>query len=178
MTTSPSTRPHARLRAFRTPVRGHAFAPSPPPSVAVSPGSPAHLAREPGNPADPHAVAVYVSVPGAPAVAGAARWRVGYLDRAVAARLAPRLDAGLCLRAALDGWVGEPDGRWLRPLLLIEPATRSEPATGPEPAARSGREGAGTDGTALWGRPPGVTRRVLRRVGAGPGASHDSSLRI
>ncbi len=119
------------LRAFRTPVRGHAFAGHPSGAASLRGGEAASLVREPANPADPLAVAVWVDAGGTP-------WRVGYLDRGVAARLAPRLDRGARLSARIDGWVTEPDGRWHRPLVLVVPES---PPVG------------------VWGRPPGVLRR-------------------
>jgi hypothetical protein len=135
----------ARLRPFRTPVRGHAFAAPPDDGVALSPGLAARLAREPANPADPLAVAVWADAD------DGARWRIGYLDRGVAARLAPRLDAGQGFAVEFDGWVGEPEGRWQRPVVRLVPDV-------PEPAAP--RPG---DRAPLWGRPPGVTVRRVRR---------------
>jgi hypothetical protein len=150
----------ARLRAFRTPVRGHAFS-AVPPTEAPAPGQPAELTREPGNPADPWAVAIWTGS------TGGGRWRVGYLDRGVAARVAPRLDAGARIAARVDGWVEEPEGRWRRPLLLLLP----------EPPADRARDDGGHDGRgsaarrvtrtaeparpSTWGRPPGVRRRQL-----------------
>lgn len=134
----------SRLRPFRTPVRGHAFSAPPTQCPQLVAGLPATLAREPGNPADPLAIAVWVADPARP-------WRMGYLDRAVAARLAPRLDDGVRVGARLDGWVGEPGGRWQRPMLLLLPA---------DTADVGGRAGAQDDVLpASWGRPPGVRRR-------------------
>lgn len=137
-------------RTFRTPVRGHPFAAPPPGVDGPVAGLPARLVREPANPADPHAVAVWVEPDDAPA------WRIGYLDRFVASRLAPQLDAGVHVLAELDGWVPEPDDRWLRPLLRVVPLTgaRSNPT-------RDGRPDAEADRPRLWGRPPGVRRRTL-----------------
>lgn len=146
------TRPTARLRPFRTPVRGHAFSAvppgafsaAPPGEQAPEPGLTAQLAREPDNPADPWAVAVWAGHD------GERLWRVGYLDRGVAARVAPRLDAGATIGARLDGWVEEPDGRWRRPVLLVLPEHRL-----PEDRATPGGD------AVLWGRPPGVRRRRI-----------------
>lgn len=138
---------------FRTPVRGYPFAAAPPGVAAPGPEQMATLVREPANPADPHAIAVWVEP------SDAVPWRIGYLDRFVASRLAPLLDSGQQLTAAIDGWVPEPDERWQRPLLrILEPARAS--------AQRVPRGGpAGDDGNAatprLWGRPPGVRRRVV-----------------
>jgi hypothetical protein len=138
--TDASNRDHRAMipiRAFRTPVRGHAFASPPPGTERPEPGVPAELTREPHNPADPLAVAVWASP------VGGTRWRIGYLDRGVAARLAPRLDAGRRVRAQLDGWSTEPDGRWRRPLLLLLPedeetvADAPSEAVGEDPAPRA-----------------------------------------
>ena len=130
-------------RAFRTPLRGHAFA-GPAPADSLVAGRVVTLAREPGNPADPHAVSVWVTDDDGQA------WRIGYLDRTVAARLAPRLDVGAHATAELDGWIEEPGGRWERPLIRIEFAGSATPAE----EERSVR-------AAVWGRPPGVRRRVV-----------------
>jgi hypothetical protein len=136
------------LRPFRTPVRGHAFAAAPDDGVALSAELTARLAREPANPADPLAVAVWADA------GDGARWRIGYLDRGVAARLAPRLDAGQAFAVEFDGWVGEPEGRWQRPLVRLVP---DEPEDVGEPRGTGAR-------APLWGRPPGVTvRRVPPR---------------
>ena len=175
--------PMVAIQAFRTPVRGYAFASPPPGGDRPVSGLPAELAREPDNPADPLAVAVWASP------ANGARWRLGYLDRGVAARVAPRLDAGRRVRAQLDGWSTEPEGRWRRPLLLLlpddedeavggaEPEQRSELGSSSEaptlaPARRPRPEPARTvddtpvtnvnaidDVPRIWGRPPGVRRR-------------------
>jgi hypothetical protein len=132
--------PTADVAVFRTPVRGHAFAARPPGGHDPGPGRPARLVREPDNPRDPLAVAVWAD--------GGIPWRVGYLDRVVAARLAPRLDAGQRFVVELDGWVDAPGSAWRRPLLRVTAlATPSRPEAPPP------------DG--LAGRPPGVRRRVL-----------------
>jgi hypothetical protein len=137
------------LPAFHTPVRGYAFAAVPPPRTAVlERGTPVALLREPENPADPLAVGVWLLEGGRP------RWRLGYLDRTVASRIAPRLDAGAEVDAVLDGWVEEPDGRWRRPLLHLRPAAVPDAAAedrGPRPSLRR--------------QPPGVRRRRVRRRG-------------
>lgn len=151
---------------FRTPVRGHAFAAAPA-GARPRPGQPGRLVREPANPADELAVAVWVDE-------GERSWRVGYLDRAVAARIAPRLDAGARLAASLEGWVAEPEGRWHRPLVLVRPEP-GEPipgghapddSGGPSASHAGGRRlaaeaaaGYATDG--LWGLLPGVARRTV-----------------
>lgn len=145
-TRSGTTAPRRTFLPFLTPVRGHAFA-SPPPDAAapVRHGAAARLRREPDNPADPLAVAVWAigSDGGA--------WRIGYLERAVAARVAPRLDDGVEVAATLAGWWDEPRGRWRRPVVALEPASppRLRPAT---PAPRG-----------VWSRPPAsITRPVSR----------------
>ena len=94
MTTTHHTR--RPLRPFHTPVRGYAFA-NRPPSGALLERSPLTLRPEPGNPADPHAVAIWADGGGEP-------WRVGYLERAVAARLAGRLADRQPLRLEFAGW--------------------------------------------------------------------------
>lgn len=143
----------ARLPSFRTPVRGHAFAPRRADTPDPIPGEPAELVPEPTNPADPHAVAVWAGE-------GEARRRIGYLDRAVAARVAPRMRGGLVLAARVDGWTREPEGRWQRPVVLLQ-AISLEPVS--EPAARADRGRDASPG--VWGRPPGVARRTLGPAG-------------
>ena len=161
----------APLRAFRTPLRGHAFSAPPVEGARLEPDLPVRLRREPDNPADPLAVAVWTE-----ADAGGARpWRLGYLDRGVAARIAPRLDDGVQLTGRLEGWVAEPRGRWVRPLLRVEPSgTIADPA----PAQRAGTaRGKGRHGTAtepptgIAALPPGVRRRVLGRRRPGTDAA-------
>lgn len=128
---------------FLTPVRGHAFAGAPPgPAAPIHHGAAARLHREPDNPADPLAVAVWATGTGTP-------WRIGYLERAVAARVTPRLDAGATITATLAGWWDEPHGRWARPVVALQPdhAARVAPSTA---ASR------------IWSRPPGSTTRPLR----------------
>lgn len=133
---------------FHTPVRGHAFAalPSGGPA-ALEADTPVALRREPANPADPLAIGVWLVDADGP------RWRLGYLDRTVAARLAPRMDAGAEVEGVLHGWVDEPQGRWRRPLVRVritasEPV-RAAPAAGRRPSLRS--------------LPPGARRRRLPR---------------
>ncbi len=133
----------APTRRFRTPLRGHAFA-GPVPQEALTPGREVSLVREPNNPADAHAVAVWLRDDEQRA------WRVGYLDRTVAARLASAIDSGRTVTGVLDGWIEEPGGRWERPLVRIE---LPRP---PAPAA----EGESLRAT-VWGRPPGVRRRQV-----------------
>lgn len=134
-------------RRFRTPVRGHAFA-GPAPEDALEAGRPVELVREPDNPADPLAVAVWSQD------RHGRGWRLGYLDRTVAAQLAPRLDHGAQVAGVLEGWVEEPDGRWERPMVRLEIA----------PAAR-GDVPPDTVRAAVWGRPPGVRRRTVPPAG-------------
>lgn len=161
--TAPVTRP------FRTPVRGHAFAARTPGAADPAPGQLARLVREPGNPADPYAVSVWVAD-------ATGRWRLGYLDRGVAARIAPRLDGGMRIAAQVEGWTPEPEGRWHRPLLVILPdAGDTSPRTQPNTASPS-REDPSTapqrpaHEAGLWGRPPGVSRRIVRRATSAAGA--------
>lgn len=156
------------LPTFRTPVRGHAFAPRRGPRTALHPGQPAQLVPEPDNPADPHAVAVWVDD-------GTDGWRIGYLDRTVAARLAPRLAAGLRVDARVEGYTREPGGRWERPLVVLRPTaeqpTLSSAAAGPDrepqraPARRRRSAVRPADAPVrpprVWGRPPGVARRTV-----------------
>jgi hypothetical protein len=170
-TTNTSTMRDERrpLRPFRTPVRGHAFAPTPPGASELEAGRLARLAREPGNPADPLAVAVWVETD------DGSRWRIGYLDQVVAGRIAPRLDAGGRIEARLAGFVAEPNGRWQRPLVQLLPelpesqgsgtvgdgagVTRAKKAEG---AARGTGGDPDVTSARVWGRPPGVRRRQLR----------------
>lgn len=144
------------LPDFHTPVRGYAFAAVPPPKRAVlRRGTPVRLLREPENPADPLAVGVWLLEADRP------RWRLGYLDRTVASRIAPRLDAGEAVDAVLDGWVEEPDGRWRRPLLQLRfpaPAVASEDGLAAPPGDR-----AALSRRSLRRQPPGVQRRRVRR---------------
>lgn len=130
----------AQVPTFRTPVRGHAFAARPPGVAGPQVGVATQLVREPDNPRDRFAVAVWAD--------GTRPWRLGYLDRAVAARLAPRMDAGQRFAAEVDGWVDAPGGAWRRPLLRITPLT---------PVGDVARD-------RVRGRPPGVRRRVIRRA--------------
>lgn len=143
METSQPPPPHPAPPGFRTPVRGHAFA-ARPADASLAPGTPARLVREPDNPRDPLAVAVWVEAP--------SPWRIGYLDRAVAARVAPRVDRGAAPPSALlEGWIESPGG-WQRPLLAV--GTDHGRTTRPCPRRDPMRPD-------LWGRPPGVTRRTL-----------------
>jgi hypothetical protein len=141
----PEDRQPGAARRFRTPVRGHAFA-GPAPAEALAVGRSVELLREPGNPADPLAIAVWSEDH------EARRWRLGYLDRTVAAALAPRLDAGVQVTGVLEGWIEEPDGRWERPLVRLEVPASADPTTT-----------ADTVHATVWGRPPGVRRRRIPR---------------
>ena len=155
---APRARRPGFLRPFRTPLRGHAFASPPDDAPPLAVDDPVTLRREPGNPADPLAVAVWTATTGVPA------WRVGYLDRGVAARLAPRMDDGLEVSGRLTGWVAEPRGRWRRPLVRIE--TVGGPAVGPDATPLASIAGEGTSEVTfsrLRRRPPGVRRRTLGR---------------
>lgn len=161
MTTNaaPLTRP-ADFVPFRTPVRGHAFAPRPPRAGDLAPGQPVSLLREPRNPADRYAVAVWISTSGTP-------WRIGYLTREVAARLAPRLDAGDEVEARVDGWLQAPSGRWKRPVLAVFPTPeRYHPAPAGAPVAR---EQPGSPPLAARDQlPTRPARSVRRRVSMSP----------
>jgi hypothetical protein len=139
--------PPADVLVFHTPVRGHAFAARPPGEDGVVLGRPARLVREPDNPRDPLAVAVW-STAGTP-------WRLGYLDRAVAARLAPRIDDGQRFAVEVDGWVDAPGSAWRRPMLRVASSATPDPR-GPLPVPEDDppRDG-------LAARPPGVRRRVV-----------------
>lgn len=115
---STSTTPTARpLRPFHTPVRGHVFSRRPPSGAALERAR-LTLRLEPDNPADPYAVAVWADGGGVP-------WRVGYLERAVAARLTPRLDGQVQVRFA--GWWDAPVGQRQRPVVWIGPADAQRP---------------------------------------------------
>ena len=140
----PQEPPRPPARAFRTPLRGHAFA-GPTPLEALAPGRAARRVREPDNPAEPLAIAVWVEDD------DERPWRVGYLDRTVAARLAPRIDAGASVAATIEGWLQEPGGRWERPLLRVEIAAGPLTPGGTAQTLRA----------EVWGRPPGVRRRRL-----------------
>jgi hypothetical protein len=144
--------------SFHTPVRGYAFAAVPPPADAsLEHGAEVVLLREPSNPADPLAVGVWLVHAGRP------RWRLGYLDRTVAARIAPRLDAGAEVEGAIDGWVEEPEGRWRRPLLSLT-LRAAAPTDQEDPAGEGGVAADGHGRRRLARMPPGVARRrVLRR---------------
>jgi hypothetical protein len=150
----------SEVLSFHTPVRGYAFAAVPPPADAsLAQGAEVVLLREPTNPADPLAVGVWLVHAGRP------RWRLGYLDRTVAARVAPRLDAGAQVEGAIDGWVEEPEGRWRRPLLSLTLRAAAVPDER-DLAAEDGLRAAGLGPRRLSRMPPGVARRrVLRRRG-------------
>ncbi len=168
--TCPSTDSHTTraVTAFRTPVRGSSFAARPPGAEDVVPGRRGQLVREPHNPADALAVAVWVGDD------AAGRWRLGYLDRAVAARIAPMLDRGDQFVVEVEEAIDEPSGRWRRPVVALRPAgeptrPRSEhhvevhdESRWPEIARERAHPGGWT--TRLVDRPPGTRRRVLRAV--------------
>lgn len=147
------------LPDFHTPVRGHAFAARPPDAPPVVPGDTLRLVREPDNPADPHAVAVWS--------AGAGPWRLGYLDRTVAARIAPRIDAGTAVGAVLAGWTAAAGGRWHRPLLRLAVGRpeRAVALAAEAPATYRAHPTAPAPGdlpvNGLFGRPPGSSRRIV-----------------
>jgi hypothetical protein len=149
----------SEVLSFRTPLRGYAFAAVPPPAEAsLEQGEPVLLLREPQNPADPLAVGIWLMH------AGRARWRVGYLDRTVAARIAPRLDAGAQVLGTLDGWVEEPQGRWRRPLLALTVRGPGLAGATDDGAADPGRTVDGGGRRRLGRMQPGVARRrVLKR---------------
>lgn len=141
MTTSRSTTdlPTAPVViAFRTPVRGHAFAAPPPDAGPLEIGMTLLLQAEPTNPADPLAIAVWTG--------GERPWRIGYLDRGVAARLSPRLCRGDRLAGSLDGWWDAPGG-WKRPVVAL--------TIQPDPAKRGAPR--------AWGVPPRSVTRAVRR---------------
>lgn len=171
-TRTPDRSDRADLPSFRTPVRGHAFAPRRADTPDPVPGEPAELVPEPTNPADPYAVAVWAGADGQ-------RRRIGYLDRGVAARVAPRIREGLVLSARVEGWTREPEGRWQRPVVLLR--AESLPTPAPSPPARASADqpsetvrGARPEAVAagVWGRPPGVARRTLGPADrAGPAVS-------
>jgi hypothetical protein len=111
------TRSRRGFVPFHTPVRGYRYAPRPPGAAHPQAGQGVGLRRETGHPRDPWAVAVWIrSHDGVP-------WRVGYLERAVAARLGPRLDAGERIASRVAGWAPEPDERWWRPVIVVEPGS-------------------------------------------------------
>ncbi len=152
-TTDAATPQH--IRPFRTIIRGHAFASTPPDTDSVAVGTAVRLVREPANPADALAIAVWA--------ASETQWRLGYLDRSVAAWLAPKLDAGVDISGTCTGWVAEPNGRWQRPVVLLRRSDEPRDARHdlhvshrrePSWAAEDGRP-------YLWGRLPGVTRRSV-----------------
>lgn len=98
-------------RPFHTPVRGHRFQTRPVSSGALDRAR-LSLRCEPDNPADPYAVAVWADDGGRP-------WRVGYLERAVAVRVAERLRIGERPAVCFAGWWEEPGGRWHRPVVRV-----------------------------------------------------------
>ncbi len=136
--------PPAWFPPFTTPVRGHRYAGRPPGITGLRDLEALRLVREADNPRDPLAVAVWGR-------AGEVRWRIGYLERAVARRLAPRMDRGLALDVTPAGWLPEPAGRWQRPAVRIAIAAGgAAPSSAPEDRLhgheRPGREQALHDG--------------------------------
>ena len=116
-------------------MRGHVFAHRPSAGAPLE-RTPLVLRPEPDNPADPHAVAVWAEGGGEP-------WRVGYVERAVAARLAPHIqgDAYRGLEITFAGWWEEPEGRWRRPVVRIgsaaaAPRAHRRPSVRQMPPAR------------------------------------------
>lgn len=159
----------ADLVPFRTPVRGYRFAARPPGAADPEPGQRAHLHREAGNPRDPWAVAVWTrGADGTP-------WRVGYLERAVAARIGARLDRGERLEAAFAGWVAEPGRRWQRLVLRVCAAQSERTAwtvsSAPSGSSRS-RTAASSRRSADHARP---ARRFAASLSASPGSSPTST---
>lgn len=47
-------------------------------------------------------------------------WRIGYLERAVAARVGPQVRGGVRVTGTVVGWMTEPDGRWKRPVIEVD----------------------------------------------------------
>lgn len=112
---------------FRTAVRGYRFAARPPGADHPHTGQPILLHHERGHPMDASAVAIWTrSGHGIP-------WRIGYLERSVAARVAPRIRAGRRITGEVVGWMAEPDGRWRRPVIEVDRTDVDEPADVVEP---------------------------------------------
>ncbi len=105
--------------AFTTPIRGHGFAGRPPGVAGLRDVDVLRLEREPDNPRDDQAVAVWARASGTP-------WRIGYLERSVARRLAPRLERGESLEVVAAGWMPEPNGRWQRPAVRVRPQVKAD----------------------------------------------------
>ena len=166
---------------LRTVVRGHAFAARPPDSPSPVEGSSVQLVREVNNPSDPLAVAVWYDD-------GRHLWRLGYLDRAVAARVAERLDDGVTPAATFDGWLPEADGRWQRPVVAVDATVfgltkhgnSCQQARHDAPGEMSSSGGyephssrdmpavAAERPVRLWGRPPGSRRRPMSAMQGQP----------
>lgn len=101
---------------FRTPVRGYRFAARPPGADHPHAGRRVLLHHERGHPVDEWAVAIWTrSEDGIP-------WRIGYLERSVAARIGPRVRRGDRITGEIVGWMTEPDGRWRRPVIEVDRA--------------------------------------------------------
>lgn len=114
-TDRPGRRPPPGFVPFHTPVRGYRFAARPPDAEHPRPGQRVGLVRERAHPVDPWATSVWLrSGDGTP-------WRIGYLERAVAARLGPHLDRGEPVRAEVAGWQAERARPWRRPVVLVQP---------------------------------------------------------
>lgn len=170
MTRMPDT---DQLPAFRTPIRGYRFAARPPRADHPRPGQVARLVREVGHPADRWAVAVWIRAEdGTP-------WRIGYLERAVAARLGPRLDEGHELTAAVAGWVADPSGRWHRPVLRIGRSDGLPQAENTACTVNSAPSGSSRSNTAASTRRNAAHARPARRfaeaLSARPGSSPTST---
>lgn len=109
-----SERARDRRGRFRTPVRGYRFAARPPGADHPHAGQPVLLHHERGHPVDEWAVAIWTrSEDGIP-------WRIGYLERSVAARIGPRVRNGHRITGDVVGWMTEPDGRWRRPVIEVD----------------------------------------------------------
>lgn len=112
--TQAATRPTSEAQRFRTPVRGYRFAARPPGADHPRRGQGVLLHHEHGHPMDEWAVAIWTrSADGIP-------WRIGYLERAVAARVGPRIRRGARVTGTVAGWMTEPGGRWRRPVIEVD----------------------------------------------------------
>lgn len=162
--------PHdERLPTFRTPVRGYRFAARPPRAGHPRPGQVARLVREVGHPADRWATAVWIRAEdGTP-------WRIGYLERAVAARVGPRLDDGAHLTATVAGWVQDPSGRWHRPVLRVGRPTDGGQAENTACTVSSAPSGSSRSKTAASSRRSAAQARPARRFAEALPASAGSS---
>lgn len=113
----PATNPAStttQAQRFRTPVRGYRFAARPPGADHPGRGQGVLLHHEHGHPMDEWAVAIWTrSAQGIP-------WRIGYLERSVAARVGPRIRSGTRVIGTVVGWMTEPGGRWRRPVIEVD----------------------------------------------------------